>query len=237
MLFYVLLYLLGVVIGVVSPAESMKDSLSTLGAITLTALVASLLVPFAGFSQNERLQRFVMQYGIVPLFGLYSVLLYRGSSVAGVILFICAASVHFSYWTSGMHSRAYRLEQFRLGFASDMPKMARVIAVLNGQGLSNVADIAIKALLNDTPVNFDPLYEALSGQQGLIQQAEEEEAALTKEGKQQRHRVKTIHVNGLAGGGGYHSGRCTICGVTANGNTPNETKGQIVGTYGEFCSS
>lgn len=146
-MFYVLFYVLGVLVAVLTPVESIRTSLAVLEPITLTALVASLLVPFAGFAQNERWQKFCLQYALVPLFGMYTVLLWEQSSFTGMVLLFCATSVHAGYWTSGIHSRNYRLEQFRLGFAPSLPAMAKMIAMLNGQGKSAQADEIVSQIL------------------------------------------------------------------------------------------
>jgi hypothetical protein len=136
---YLAWYLVGVVIGVISPKPQLIESLTILGPITLTALFASLLVPFAGLSANERIQKFALQFAIVPLFGLYTVLLWYTAAIGGIMLFIMAAGVHVSYWTTSFHSRNYRLDQCRLGF-SHMHSMAMLVARLNGSGMSHIAD-------------------------------------------------------------------------------------------------
>lgn len=147
-MWYLLFYVIGVIAGILSPVDSMKESLAVLEPITLTALFASLLVPFAGFARNERWQKFVLQYGLIPLFGMYTVVLWQKSSIVGLVLLVCASGVHAAYWMSSIHSRNYRLEQFRLGFAQDMPQTARIVALLNARGLSHLADGLILAIMN-----------------------------------------------------------------------------------------
>ena len=147
-MWYLIFYAIGLMAGVVSPAEQMAKSLAILEPITLTALVASLLVPFAGFAASERWQRFALQYAIIPLFGMYSVVLWRESSVVGLILLVSATAVHAGYWTSGIHSRGYRLEQFKLGFADHWPDHARIIAILNAEGRSEAADDVVKSVIS-----------------------------------------------------------------------------------------
>lgn len=151
---YLVWYLIGVAIATVSPKHQLVESLNILGPITLTALFASLLVPFAGLSANERVQKYALQFAIVPLFGLYTVLLWHTAAIGGIVLFVCAAGVHVSYWTTSYHSRQYRLEQFRTGFASIMPATTRIIAVLNGTGRSHEADTIIQAILSGRQPDF-----------------------------------------------------------------------------------
>ncbi len=151
---YVLFYLLGLTAAVLSPIGSVKDALIVLEPVTLTALVASLLVPFAGFASTERWQKFVLKYAIVPLFGVYTVILWDSSSLVGIFLLLCATSVHIGYWKSSIHSRQYRLEQFRNGFASSMPFTIQLVSMLNGQGRSHDADKIVSANLNYKQIDF-----------------------------------------------------------------------------------
>ncbi len=147
MFWYTLFYALGLVAAILTPVDSIQQSLAVLEPITLTALVASLLVPFAGFASNERWQKFCLQYALIPLFGMYTVVLWEQSSFTGMVLLVCATSVHAGYWMSGIHSRQYRLQQFRLGFASTFPAMAKSVAMLNGQGKAEQADEIVSQIL------------------------------------------------------------------------------------------
>lgn len=166
MWYYALFYFVGIVAGILSPVDSMKESLAVLEPITLTALIASLLVPFAGFAGNEKWQKFVLQYGLIPLFGMYTVVLWQKSSVVGMALLVFASGVHVAYWMSGIHSRNYRLEQFRIGFARDMPHTVRLIATLNGNGQSHLADVLVKAVLANSGVDFVIFRPFLNGKIG-----------------------------------------------------------------------
>lgn len=73
---YLLFYGLGVITGPLSPVGAAKEALAVLEPIILTALFASLLVPFAGFSRTEKWQKFTLQYALIPLFGMYTVVLW-----------------------------------------------------------------------------------------------------------------------------------------------------------------
>lgn len=147
MLYYALFYLVGLVAGFYSPTESMQTALSVLEPITLTALVASLLVPFAGFASNERWQKFCLQYAIVPLFGIYTVVLWRTYATVGLILLVCASIVHAAYWMSSIHSRAYRLELFKM--LPNKPELiVRMVALLSAEGHAEEADEMVKAMLS-----------------------------------------------------------------------------------------
>ncbi len=151
---YLAWYLVGVAIGMASPKQQLIESLTILGPITLTALFASLLVPFAGLSTNERVQKYALQFAIVPLFGLYTVLLWHTAAIGGIALFVSAAGVHVSYWTTSYHSRQYRLEQFRVGFGQAMPATTRLIAMLNSTGHAHEADSIVRAVLAGQQPNF-----------------------------------------------------------------------------------
>ncbi len=150
-MFYLVFYSLGIIAALISPLAAIEQGLAVLGPITLTALFASLLVPFAAFAKNEKWQKFCMQYVLTSLFGMYTVVLKEKGIAIGFILFVCAASVHVAYWMSSIHSRQYRLDQFKLGFANEMCATARLIAILNGQGYSNEADAIVSGLLNGKP--------------------------------------------------------------------------------------
>ena len=161
------------VAGLATPAQTINDSLAVIEPITLTALFASLLVPFAGFASNERWQKFALQYAIIPLFGVYSISLWQQSSIVGLMLLGCATSVHLGYWMSSIHSRNYRLDQFRLGFAQNMPCTTRIIAELNGQGKSERADSIIRAVLG-IKTTTDLVHEALSDNHEAVKQVRRE---------------------------------------------------------------
>ncbi|MFA6257254.1 MAG: hypothetical protein WCT29_02230 [Candidatus Paceibacterota bacterium] len=148
MLWYLVFFVLGVAAALVSPAGSTKESLQVIEAVSLTALLASLYVPFAGFAKNEKWQKFVLQNVACALFGVYAVVVYEDGSFAGVLALVVVSSMHFAYWTSSIHSRNYRLEQFRMGFAPRMPMTARFVAMLNAQGRAHQADIIVSCTLS-----------------------------------------------------------------------------------------
>ena len=145
-------YVIGIIGALLSPITVIAEGLSIGGPITLTALFASLLVPFAAFAKNENWQKFCMQYVLTSLFGMYTVVLFEKSAATGFILFVCAASIHVAYWMSSIHSRQYRLDQFKLGFENEMRATAQLIAMLNGRGYSHEADEVITSLINNTPL-------------------------------------------------------------------------------------
>jgi hypothetical protein len=176
---YLAWYLAGVAIGVASPKPQLIESLSILGPITLTALFASLLVPFAGLSANEKVQKFALQFAIVPLFGLYTVLLWHTAAIGGIALFVMAAGVHVSYWTTSFHSRQYRLEQCRLAFGH-MRGLAQLVARLNGLGQCHVADEdIIVPLLHGKAISLERSKKLLPNAQWLLKEATDEIERLT----------------------------------------------------------
>jgi len=144
---YLLFFILGITVAVMSPLNATKETLLLIEAVTLSALIASFLVPFAAFAKNEQWQQFALQYAAVPLFGVWTVIAWKNSSTIGLFVLICASAVHFGFWMSGIHSRAYRFDQFKLGFARDMPTTSRVIAMLNGQRRSHESDRIVSAIL------------------------------------------------------------------------------------------
>lgn len=153
---YLVWYLVGIVVAALSPKPALIESLNILGPITLTALFASLLVPFAGLSANEKVQKWALQFAIVPLFGLYTVILWYTAAIGGIALFLMAAGVHVSYWTTSFHSREYRLNQFRL-VCSEAPNLTRLIAVLNANGRSHEADALVQAYMRGECPDFSEI--------------------------------------------------------------------------------
>ena len=152
-MWYFLMYLLGIVLSLLTPEDTIQNTLVVIEPLITVALVATLLVPFAGFSREERWQKWCLQYCALPLFGVYTVNLGRTFSFAGLALLVSIMLVHAAYWMSSLHSRAYRFHQFETGFAEEMPHTARLIARLNGTGNNSTADRVIIALLQGTSLN------------------------------------------------------------------------------------
>jgi len=177
MLWYIITYLAGIVVAHESSLKDVEYILTMVSPIALTALVASLIVPFAAFARTEGIQKWLVQYAIVPLFGMYTVLVWERGSVVGIVIFVAAALVHLGYWTSSCHSRMYRLEQYRMGFPS-IPATTRVIARLCGVSESQIADEIIQAMLRDQSISNDVLTRA----QAIV--GEKAIAALRQEQKQ-----------------------------------------------------
>jgi len=154
MRWYIVTYILGILAAMGSSLKEVEDILQIVSPIALTALVASLIVPFAAFARTEGVQKWLVQYAIVPLFGMYTVLVWEKGSLVGICILVAAATVHLGYWTSSCHSRMYRLEQFRMGFPT-LHATTMVIARLNGVGESHVADQIVQAILRGQPIADD----------------------------------------------------------------------------------
>lgn len=146
-MWYFIMYMVGIVLSILTPEHSIQNTLVVIEPLITVALVATLLVPFAGFSQEEHWQKWCLQYCALPLFGVYTINLARSFSFAGLALLVSIMLVHAAYWMSGLHSRSYRFKQFELGFSAAMPHTARLIARLNGTGNNCRADRLIIALL------------------------------------------------------------------------------------------
>lgn len=147
-MWYALFYVVGIAVGFISSPEDVARTLTLLEPITLTALVASLLVPFAGFALTERWQQFAVKYAMVPIFGTYTVIVWKQAATAGILFFVAASAVHFGYWMSSIHSRAFRQRQFEAGLARNLPQTTWLIAALNVRGLSHLSDQLISDLLS-----------------------------------------------------------------------------------------
>ena len=158
---YIGLYAIVIVASVISPIEQIEKTIGLIAPITLTALIASLLVPFAGFSDPEKAQKWAVQYGIVPLFGCYTVLAWHYASFIGFLLLAGATAVHLGYWTSSMHSRSYRLKMFDLAFGRTMPGLSQLVALLHIVGKAHIADKIVTSLIKSRRVYEDQLKKAI----------------------------------------------------------------------------
>lgn len=150
MLIYVMLYLAALGFGVVVPIFSVNNSVIdsvAASAATITALFASLLVPFAAFAESEKWNKKVLLYAPVILLGFYMGTFLHNHNYVVCVELALATSIHAAYWLSSIHSRAYRLEQFKLGFTKDLPDIAKTIAILDGIGSSDLADDIVQKIL------------------------------------------------------------------------------------------
>ncbi|OGE77857.1 MAG: hypothetical protein A2751_02320 [Candidatus Doudnabacteria bacterium RIFCSPHIGHO2_01_FULL_46_14] len=141
-------YLFGCVIGLTLSAEAVSRSSLLLSAFTITALVASFKHPFAGLSRGEWWQKFVLQYAPAALFGIFTPAVWHEAGIDGLSVLLCSGSIHLASWKNSSDSRRYRLEQFQLGFADFWPDHARMIAILNAEGKSEIADELIESVIS-----------------------------------------------------------------------------------------
>lgn len=152
---YLPMFILGVVVSAPYPAEHIHSALEVVGILMLVALFASLLVPFAAFSLPERRFKLVLQNAPLAAFGAYALEVAYQPTAVKVVLMVCAMGMHISYWSSGIHSRAFRLDQFRWGYASRLPDTTTLIASLNGTGRSELGDGIVRAVLECREVDGD----------------------------------------------------------------------------------
>lgn len=129
-----------------SPAE-LNQALETNNPLIMVALVASLLIAFAGFSRPESTNKYVLQNAPFIAFGVYMVAAFYDFTLPSVALALGSMGMHVAFWNSGIHSRAFRSREFHGGFAKDMPKTARLIAVLSGTGCSELSDEIVQSIL------------------------------------------------------------------------------------------
>ncbi|KKW34801.1 MAG: hypothetical protein UY82_C0058G0006 [Candidatus Uhrbacteria bacterium GW2011_GWC2_53_7] len=124
---YALFFAIGAVCAAPYSVEEIHTSLEIVGVLMLVALVASLLVPFAAFSEKERTVE-VVKY----------------PTVVSAILLLASMSMHLSYWTAGLHSRKFRMDMFLTGVGQDRPDVVRRVTVLAALGRSQEADDIIR---------------------------------------------------------------------------------------------
>ncbi|MCB9799097.1 hypothetical protein H6758_05245 [Candidatus Nomurabacteria bacterium] len=134
-------------------AQEVHSALDAVGVLMLVALFASLLVPFAAFSKREKLNMFFLQYAPLTAFGGYAVLVYHTPTMPHILFMLAAMGMHLGYWMSGIHSRAYRLEQWKLaGYDTRYRHCSRCIAHLNATGRSDLADeLLVLAMSRQVP--------------------------------------------------------------------------------------
>ncbi|MDP2630481.1 MAG: hypothetical protein Q8P56_03675 [Candidatus Uhrbacteria bacterium] len=161
MVWYIVMYCVGIAAAIFSPVPNLERVLNVIGPISITALVASLLVPFAGFSAKENVQKWAVQYGIVPLFGAYTVLVWAEGSYVGMVMLAGSSAVHLGYWMSSLHSRQYRMDLFHKAFAISMPGTMQLVARLNATRRSHEADRIVAEILGSSRVYADQIENAL----------------------------------------------------------------------------
>lgn len=149
---YLPMFVVGVLASLPYSIGEIQASLETVGVLMLAALFASLLLAFAGLSREEATNKWILQNAPLAAFGAYTMQVAKQPTMVAAVLLLCAMAMHISYWNSSFHSRQYRLEQYRLGFASEMPATSRLIACLNGTGCSELGDILVQGVLSQTGV-------------------------------------------------------------------------------------
>ena len=144
MKFYLPFFLLGVVCAFPYSIEQIHSSLEIVGVLMLVALVASLLVPFAAFSEKEKVNAFLLQNLPLTAFGVYAVEVYRAPTVVSALLLLASMGMHLSYWTAGLHSRDFRMKMFLAGIGRDKPEVVERVTTLTALGRSQEADQIIR---------------------------------------------------------------------------------------------
>lgn len=171
---YLLMFVVGLTASLPYPPEQIHGALEVVGVLMLVALFASLLVPFAAFSYPERGYKWVLQNAPLAAFGAYAMEVIKEPTAVKVVLMLAAMSMHLSYWSSGIHSRAYRLEQFKLGFAAEFPATTKLIAYLNATGRSDLADELVVCVICNTAVSADFRSQLPNSSFVLVKAAESE---------------------------------------------------------------
>lgn len=145
---YLPAFLVGFLSALPYSGPEIHAALEITGVLMLVALFASLLVPFAGFSREEALNKWWLVNAPILTFGAYACEVIKQPSVLKMILLIAVMGMHIAYWTSSLHSRNYRLDQLRLsGLAEKHPEEMAQIARLNANGRSGEADEIVRKIL------------------------------------------------------------------------------------------
>lgn len=145
---YIAGFILGFLCALPYGIEEVHNALEVVGMLMLVALFASLLVPFAAFSHEERHYKWWLQNAPLLAFGAYANEVVQQPTLVKIVLMAAAMGMHIGYWNSGIHSRAFRLDQLRhSGLATKFPEEMEQIARLNANGRSGEADEIVKRLL------------------------------------------------------------------------------------------
>ncbi|MEK7540478.1 MAG: hypothetical protein AAB558_04495 [Patescibacteria group bacterium] len=171
---YLPFFLLGLAASLPCNPQQIHGALEVVGVLMLVALLASLLVPFAAFSYPERGNKWILQNAPLAAFGAYAVEVIKEPSLIKAVLMLAAMGMHLSYWGSGIHSRAYRLVQFKLGFAADLPATCKLVAFFNATGRSDLADQLVMAVITNTRVTANWRTQLPQNSFDLVKEAEDE---------------------------------------------------------------
>ncbi len=144
---YCIFFMIGLLCAAPYSTEQIHQALEIVGVLMLVALFASLLVPFQAFSLPERHKKWALQNSPLIGFGTYAMAVIHDPTLIKIVVMISAMTMHISYWTSGIHSRGYRHDQFMKGFGHDLIKTSQLIACLNGIGRSELGDTIVVAVL------------------------------------------------------------------------------------------
>ena len=116
-------------------------------AATITALFASLLVKFAAFARKEGWQKLTVLYVPIMLLAFLMGVALKDGDVFSSAQLGMATLIHVAFWLNSCDSRSYRRLLFTdLGLSAEMPNTARVIALLEGKGLSHESDAILQAI-------------------------------------------------------------------------------------------
>ena len=166
MFWYIVMFIVGVLVAVLCPHETIEEYSLLMSGLVATALIASMLVPFAGFTKKEKALKWCVQNGVIPIFGVLAVYLFPESITAeeiakaalGYMILIASISVHMGYWMSSIHSRAYRLKQFLLMMeGTEIPKTRRTIARWNIAGQQDLTDGLVTAVIEGRVADLQSL--------------------------------------------------------------------------------
>jgi hypothetical protein len=143
---YVVFFAVGFVCSLPYSVEEVHGALEVVSVLMIAALFASLLVPFAAFSAEERWYKWWLQNAPLAAFGAYAYEVLMVLTLVKVVLVIAAMGMHIGYWASGIHSRAYRFEQLRHSGLATQEQIAQICR-LNANGRSGDADKMVQELL------------------------------------------------------------------------------------------
>ena len=145
---YISCVVIGLLISSLSGEGSTTEYLLLMSALTITAYVASLLVPFAGFSVNEAWQKWCVQFAPVPLIGMMAAAIggigTPAEQLAGYFALLMATATHFGYWMSGLHSRNYRFNRFINAYSATHPTLCQWLVHIGNTGQHENADNIIR---------------------------------------------------------------------------------------------
>lgn len=154
---YALIYVAVVIIGWFVPiaitGQSALNS-TAVTAVTITALLASLLVKFAAFDRAERWNQWVVLYVPIMLLAFLMGVAIKDKDTLSCIQLGIGSLIHVAFWLSSCESDSLRLSEFRASNGAGMPHTNDLLFSLFLNEHRGAASNIVKSLGKGFPVKL-----------------------------------------------------------------------------------